>query len=139
MDKRISLLPRLSEKSYGLSQNRVYVIDVDKSANKLSIKRAVEESFDVKVFSVNLTNIAGKAKRSSSKNGRRIAKGKDKDVKKAYVTLKESYSLPFFDAIEEEDKKSEKVQAEIEKQQQKEEKKTNRLAVRRKKVSKEEK
>lgn len=139
MDKRINLLPRLSEKSYGLSQKRVYVIDVDKSANKLSIKKAVEDTFDVKVISVNLTNIIGKTKRSSSKNGRRLAKGKDKDIKKAYVTLKESYTLPFFDAIEEEEKQSEKVQAEIEKQQQKEEKKTKKLSVRRNKVSKEEK
>lgn len=115
--KNISLLPRLSEKTYGLSERRVYVLDVPKNSNKLIIKQAVESQFDVKVSHVNIANISGKAKRTVSKNGRRVAKGRDSDVKKAYVTLSDGFSLPFFQAIEEEEKQTEKLQQEFEKQE----------------------
>lgn len=136
--KSLSLLPRLSEKTYGLSERRVYVVDVPKNANKLIIKQAVEAQFDVKVSHVNIANISGKAKRTVSKNGRRVAKGRDSDVKKAYVTLREGFSLPFFQAIEEEEKQSEKLQQELEKQQD-ELSKPKRRAPRLKKESEEKK
>jgi len=120
--KNIDLIPRLSEKTYGLSNNRVYIVDVNKSSNKITIKKAIESQFDVVVSKVNIANIGGKAKRNISKNGRRVSPGKDIDIKKAYVTLAEGSSLPFFNAIEEEEKKSEKIQQEIDKQQDKENK-----------------
>lgn len=135
MSAQIDLIPRLSEKTYGLSQNKVYVVNVNKSTNKIAIKKAIETQFDVNVLSVNLTNISGKAKRSSSKNGRRSAKGRDKDIRKAYITLDKKDSLPFFDAIEEEEEKEKKTQEEFEKQQEKKESKsTKKIARRRKKA-----
>lgn len=126
--KSIHLLPRLSEKTYGLSNSRVYVVDVNRTTNKLTVKKAIEIQFDVKVTNVNITNIGGKAKRNISKNGRRISPGRDNDIKKAYVTLAEGYSLPFFNAIEEEEKQAEKVQDEITKQKDKETKPKKRIA-----------
>lgn len=109
MDKSIVLLPRLSEKTYGLSQTRnTYVFDVPKSANKHSVARAVTAQFEVTVEKVNIANIDGKAKRTIRKRGR-ISLGKQVDIKKAYVTLKEGDSLPLFAAVEESEAKSERI------------------------------
>lgn len=117
MSKTIVLKPRLNEKTYALSNERVYVFDVEKSVNKHNIARAVEAQFDVKVVSVNTTNQTGKAKRIISLDGKRMknAEGSRKDFKKAYVTLAEGNALPFFSAIEEADEKQKETQAKIDK------------------------
>ncbi|MEK7594699.1 MAG: 50S ribosomal protein L23 [Patescibacteria group bacterium] len=117
MSKSITLKPRLNEKTYALAESRVYVFDVDKSVNKHSIARAVEAQFEVKVSTVNTTNIPGKAKRIISINGKRMknSEGHRNDIKKAYVTLAEGHSLPFFNAIEEEEQKEQEVQGKIDK------------------------
>ena len=61
-----------------------YTFKVDKKANKLQIRKAVENIFDVKVNSVRTINQLGKRKRL------RYAKyGKRPDWKKAIVTLSE--------------------------------------------------
>jgi len=127
MDKTIVLKPRLSEKSYGLSQkHNTYVIDVAGDVNKHSVARAVAAQFDVVVTKVNIANIDGKAARVVSKGGRRVSKGHRIDVKKAYVTLAEGNKLPFFDAAEEADakeaKQAEKAEAKAKKAVKKEKK-----------------
>ncbi len=120
--KSLNILPRLSEKGYALSQNRVYVVEVSLNMNKHSVVRAIESQFDVNVIKVNLLNVKGKAKRSVSQQGRRVADGRDKSIKKAYVTLAEGQSLPFYQAIEEEEQKAEKVQERIAKEIEKQDK-----------------
>ncbi|HET7059944.1 MAG TPA: 50S ribosomal protein L23 [Candidatus Saccharimonadales bacterium] len=117
MSKTLILRPRLSEKTYGLSESRVYVVDVPKTANKHGVARAVEAQFEVKVDKVNITNIKGKSKRIISLTGKRSrnAEGRRPDIKKAYVTLAEGNSLPFFAAIEEEEQKEQKVQEQVDK------------------------
>jgi large subunit ribosomal protein L23 len=117
MSKTITLRPRLSEKTYGLSAGRVYVIEGPKDANKHTVARAVEAQFEVKVDKVNMTNINGKAKRIISISGKRMknAEGKRSDIKKAYVTLAKGNSLPFFEAIEEEEQQEQKTQEKIDK------------------------
>lgn len=117
MSKTIALKPRLNEKTYALAEKRVYVFTVDRSVNKHSIARAVEAQFEVKVSEVNTTNIPGKAKRIISITGKRMknAEGYRTDMKKAYVTLAEGQSLPFFNAIEEEDQKEQATQEKIDK------------------------
>ena len=117
MSKDLILRPRLSEKTYGLSENRVYVVDVPKSANKHSVARAIEAQFEVKVAKVNITNIKGKSKRVMSITAKRYsnAEGKRNDIKKAYVTLAEGNSLPFFAAVEEEEEKEQKLQEQVDK------------------------
>src|SRR5258706_16323845 len=97
MSKTLFLRPRLSEQSYAQAQqSRVYVFDVPKSANKHTVARAVVAQFDVVVTGVNVANIKGKAKRTTSITGRRRAlnDGTRSDIKKAYVTLAEGHSLP---------------------------------------------
>jgi large subunit ribosomal protein L23 len=117
MSKSLTLRPRLSEKTYGLSAGRVYVVEVPATANKHTVARAIESQFEVKVTKVNITNINGKAKRTISITGKRMvnSNGKRSDVKKAYVTLAEGNSLPFFAAIEEEEQKETAVQEKIDK------------------------
>jgi large subunit ribosomal protein L23 len=117
MSNAITLRPRLSEKTYGLSEQRVYVVEVPVDANKHTVARAVEVQFEVKVDKVNIVNVKGKAKRIVSLTGKRQvnANGKRANKKKAYVTLAEGHSLPFFAAIEEEEKQEAATQAQIDK------------------------
>ena len=117
MSMTIVLRPRLNEKTYELSNARVYVFEIEKGVNKHTVARAVEAQFDVKVAKVNLANISGKAKRIVSLNGKRSvnAEGNRNDIRKAYVTLHEGHSLPFFNAVEEAEQKQEAVQAKVDK------------------------
>ena len=115
MDKHIALKPKLSEKTYAQSLNRVYAFEVPTDVNKHTVARAVESQFEVKVTEVNITNYKGKAKRTVSKGGRRQANGREAAFKKAYVTLAEGNSLPFFAAIEEAEEKQADTQAKVEK------------------------
>jgi large subunit ribosomal protein L23 len=64
---------------------------VDRNANKIEIKAAVEKLFKVEVSDVNTVNMAGKVKRV----GKNI--GKRSNWKKAYVTLKEGSNVDFFE------------------------------------------
>ncbi|MBN2506945.1 MAG: 50S ribosomal protein L23 [Verrucomicrobia bacterium] len=75
---------RLTEK--GTRQGELlnqYTVVADTRANKLEIKRAVEEIFKVKVTRVNTMNMHGKVRRQ-----RRPDQGRSANWKKAVVTLK---------------------------------------------------
>ena len=99
-NKTMYLKPRISEKTYALSLARnVYVFEVPTDATKHTVARAVTAQFDVVVEEVNITNVKGKPKRTVRKGGRAVA-GKRSDFKKAYVTLKEGQTLPFFETEE---------------------------------------
>ncbi len=117
MSKEITLRPRLSEKTYGLSEHRVYVVDIPAGVNKHGVARAIEAQFDVKVVKVNVANIGGKAKRTMSLTGKRYlnSNGKRNSIKKAYITLAEGQGLPFFAAIEEAEEKEQATQEKIDK------------------------
>ena len=68
----------------------IIAFEVDPKANKIQVKNAVEELFNVKVDEVRLFNVRGKMKRM----GRNI--GKRRDWRKAYVRLKEGSKAPDF-------------------------------------------
>ncbi len=72
----------LSEKSNLMAATGRYVFKVSKSANKLEVKKAVENVYDVHVTDVNMVMAKGKVRRSGKISGR------TSDWKKAYVTLK---------------------------------------------------
>ncbi|HSX24272.1 MAG TPA: 50S ribosomal protein L23 [Candidatus Saccharimonadales bacterium] len=98
----MTLKPRVSEKSYGLAQNRnVYVFQVPTGASKLLVAKAVESQFAVSVLDVNIANVKGKLMRTVRKGGRQTF-GKRPDVKKAYVTLKAGDSIAVFASEEDE-------------------------------------
>ena len=91
---QIILRPLITEKSALMKelQNRV-AFEVAVDANKIEIKKAVEEAFSVKVESVNVLNVKGKVKRLGRNIGRR------RDRKKAIVTLKEGSTIEFFEGV----------------------------------------
>ncbi len=76
---------RLTEKgtSQGEKFNQ-YTVVADRRANKIQIRQAVQELFQVKVLQVNTLNVRGKARRQ-----RTAQAGSAPDWKKALVTLKE--------------------------------------------------
>ena len=120
MEKTIVLKPRLSEKTYKLSEvHNTYVVEVPASASRDLVAKAVQAQFGVTVASVNIVNVKGKAKRTVRKGGRPIM-GKRSDFKKAYVTLKEGDKLPFFAEIEEAEKKAEEAAKKADKKAKKE-------------------
>ncbi|WP_035611706.1 50S ribosomal protein L23 [Haloferula sp. BvORR071] len=80
---------RLSEKATMLQEtNNEVVLEVDRNANKLDIKRAVETLLNKKVADVRTANYAGKERRK-----RRADAGRTNHWKKAIVRLKEGESL----------------------------------------------
>ena len=82
--------PVISEKSTRLSEEEnKYVFKVDRQANKIDIRRAVEQIYKVHVACVNTMIVRGKIKRY------RWQRGKMPDWKKAVVTLKEGEAITF--------------------------------------------
>ena len=94
----IILKPIITEKMTGLGEkmNR-YGLVVDKRANKLQIKKAVEELYGVQVQAVNTMNYAGKVKSRGTKTG--FIYGFTKATKKAVVTLAEGEIIDFYSNI----------------------------------------
>jgi large subunit ribosomal protein L23 len=80
--------PLLTEKGAAMKENENKVLfRVSRQANKIEIKKAVEEIFKVKVDFVSTINCKGKKKRMGKYEGRRA------DWKKAIITLKEGEKL----------------------------------------------
>ena len=98
MYKEILIKPVLTEKM-AIMQEREnkYAFIVRKSANKIQIKQAIEDKFDVKVLKIATMNFDGKIKQMTTKsNGRTIrTKGKKSSFKKTIVTLVEGESIDF--------------------------------------------
>lgn len=88
----IILKPLVTERATKLMEENKYVFVVQKKANKIEIKNAVEKLFKVNVQSVNTINMKGKFRRRGIRGGYRP------DWKKAVVTLKEgSKSIEIFE------------------------------------------
>jgi len=77
-------------------QNELYnqvTFEVDPRANRIEIKKAIENIFDVKVLSVKTINVKGKKKR------RGLIVGKRKDRKKVIATLRQGDKIKFFEGV----------------------------------------
>ncbi len=87
--------PLITEKvnSQMEASNR-YTFQVDKRANKLEIKKAIEEFYGVKVSDVNTIVVPGKSKSRFTKAG--FIQGVKGSYKKAIVTLTEGESIDLF-------------------------------------------
>ena len=91
---RIISKPLMTEKVYDLKEKYNQVIfKVEKAANKVQIRKAVEEIFKVKVKDVNVMNMAGKKKRLGRSIGRRSS------WKKAIVTLMPGENIEIIEGI----------------------------------------
>lgn len=89
----IIIRPIISERSMDLVEENKYAFFVDRRANKVEIKKAVEELFDVDVTAVNTVNIPGKKKRLGRSEGR------TPDRKKAIVTLQAGDKIEIFEGL----------------------------------------
>ena len=84
--------PHLTEKTVTQKEaDNQITFTVDRRANKIEIKRAIEATFKVTVLDVNTMNFKGKKKRLGRFTGRRP------DWKKAVVTLKAGDKIEYFE------------------------------------------
>lgn len=86
--------PIFTEKADVLSAESKYVFEVDRRANKILVKQAVETAFDVKVVSVNIMKVPAKMTRY----GRRRVVSQPA-WKKAIVTLAPGDRIEFFEGV----------------------------------------
>ena len=93
--KQIILSPLYTEKMAGLQDvlNK-YAFKVNRNANKIEIKKAIEVKFEVKVKSVHTMNMPGKIRQQLTRAGR--FHGRRPSWKKAIVTLESGHKLDLF-------------------------------------------
>lgn len=90
--RQIIVKPVVTERSTELADDRgAYTFIVNKGANKIEIKHAVEQLFAVKVASVRTANYRGKWRRVGSAYGKKPA------YKKAVVTLAEGQRIDVYE------------------------------------------
>ena len=90
----IIIKPIITEQSMEATEEKKYVFQVANDANKIEIKKAVEEIFGVKVEKVNTIRMEGKMKRMGVHVGRRAS------WKKAMVKLTaDSKTIEFFEGM----------------------------------------
>lgn len=87
--------PIITEKATDDSElNNRYWFKVDKKADKINIKKTIEETYDVKVANVRTMNIKPKSKSRFTKTG--VIQGTTKAYKKAIVDLKEGDTIDIY-------------------------------------------
>jgi large subunit ribosomal protein L23 len=98
--KSILIKPVISEKSEkGTSKKNQYTFIVDKSANKIEIKKAVEEMYGTNVLDVNTAVMPAKQKSRNTRSG--VVRGRVSAYKKAYVTLPAGEELDIYGSSDE--------------------------------------
>ena len=94
MSYEIIKKPVITENSMDQLADKKYTFEVAKNANKIEIKKAVEEIFGVEVEKVTTMRVLGKVKRMGANSGKRP------DWKKAIVKLTDkSKTIEFFDGL----------------------------------------
>lgn len=96
--RTILVKPLITEKADTLSESKSqYSFIVDKGANKIEIKKAIEALYTVNVEAVNTMVIPGKRKTRNTKRG--VLHGRKPSYKKAVVTLASGETIDFFGDI----------------------------------------
>ena len=91
----IIIKPVITEQSMEATEEKKYVFQVANDANKIEIKKAIEEIFDVTVIKVTTINVNGKAKRTGA-----YPMGKTASWKKAVVKLSaDSKNIELFEGM----------------------------------------
>ena len=85
--------PVVTEKTTKIAENNQFVFKVSLESSKVTIKKAIEQIFKVKVKTINTIKIKGKRKIFKG------TKGKRTDYKKAIVTLKEGETIDYSGGI----------------------------------------
>lgn len=98
MAKQVLIKPLITEKLTQLTEkNGTYGFVVDKTANKIEIKKAIEKMYGVKVEGIRTINEIGKYGWKRTPFG--LSMGTKGKMKKAYVTLKKGETIDFFSNI----------------------------------------
>ncbi|MFT5832420.1 MAG: large subunit ribosomal protein L23 [Cognaticolwellia sp.] len=96
--KNILVKPLINEKSEIISDTLgKYTFIVDKKANKVEIRKAVEEMYGVDVQSVNTMIMPAKERSRFTKTG--VMKGRTSVYKKAIITLEEGDEINFYGEV----------------------------------------
>ncbi len=91
----VLIKPILTEKANNQQEKlRRFTFRINRKANKLEVKKAVEEMYGVSVVDVNTVVVPGKSKTRSTKAG--LIKGVKPSYKKAYVTLAEGETIDLY-------------------------------------------
>ncbi|MGZ5285985.1 MAG: 50S ribosomal protein L23 [Flavisolibacter sp.] len=94
----VLIKPILTEKANGQQDKlRRYAFRVDRRANKLEIKKAIEEFYGVNIVDVNTLVVPGKNKTRYTKKG--FTKGQKQAYKKAMVTVADGETIDLYSAI----------------------------------------
>jgi large subunit ribosomal protein L23 len=94
----VLIKPILTEKANSQQESlRRYAFKVDRKANKLEIKKAIEEFYGVSVVDVNTAVVPGKNKTRYTKKG--FTKGQKPAYKKAMVTVAEGENIDLYSNI----------------------------------------
>ena len=83
----VIVFPRITDKSNNVAHLRQYVFNVRKDANKDTVRKAVEQIYNVKVEKVRIANVPTKRTRTTRVMGKKYG------YKKALVTLKEGFTI----------------------------------------------
>ena len=98
MAKEILVKPIITEKADKLTEDlNQYSFVVNKKANKIEIRKAVEKMYNVNVVSVNTALMPGKQKSRNTRS--KVVKGRIPSYKKAMITLAEGEVIDFFGEI----------------------------------------
>ncbi|MDD5455624.1 MAG: 50S ribosomal protein L23 [Candidatus Margulisbacteria bacterium] len=93
MDKQFVIKPVITEKSSLLGTENKYVFRVSSDLNKIEIRKAISDIFNVEVVAVNTINIKPRKKRLGRFTGT------TRKWKKAVVTLKEGSKIENFEKL----------------------------------------
>ena len=93
----VLLKPLVTEKVSAMNEHGMYGFIVDRKANKIQIKEAIEKAYGVNVESVNTMIHAGKSKSRYTKSG--VISGKTPTYKKAIVKVADGELIDFYSGI----------------------------------------
>jgi len=89
--------PLITEKATGMNNSGKYAFEVDRKANKVEIKKAVEKMYGVNVEHVSTLRTPGKLKMRNTKSG--VVSGISGKMKKAIVTVREGEVIDFYSVL----------------------------------------
>ncbi|MBL3656822.1 50S ribosomal protein L23 [Fulvivirga sediminis] len=93
----VLIKPLVTEKVSALNEKGKYGFVVDRKANKVDIKKAVEKMYGVTVEDVNTMNYLGKTKSRYTKS--KVITGRTPSFKKAIVTVADGEVIDFYSEI----------------------------------------
>ncbi len=90
---RVLIKPLITEKATNQSAHNKYVFVVSLKANKISVAKAIEDTYGIKPVKVNIANASGK------KVARGKVRGQRKDWRKAVVTLPQGQTIKIYEGV----------------------------------------